>query len=455
MIAFVLALFVFCGASSAATESEGESIGGDAQWWVDFGDDNLNDLMTSGMANNYDLQAAWSRVEQARALSTQNLSVLLPTVGIDVSANTSPFDSLGFQFGGLPRDPTADNPDVYHTGSAMLSARVPVDVWGRGVLGHRASRFDLLAAKGDHSAQAIALSTRIAGAYFDVVAATEQLQIVETQVATNENLLELIELRYENSDSTALDVLQQRQQVAASQARPAQARVQLRNAQVQLGVLVGNIEENTAASLVLPVLPGPPPTGVSAGSIENRPDLRAAVHRLDAAHRRRLSAFRALLPTLQITGQAGYQANYFTEFDSQSTWGVGYAVSVPMFQGGRGHAALQQARAVEDGAAHAYSQLVLQAVGEVDIALTTEAEQRSQLLAIQKQVDAARLAYDESRSQYASGLTSYLSVLVALNTLQQAELSELSARRQLLNARVQLYDALGGNWPPLPEEHQP
>ncbi|MBT3220746.1 MAG: TolC family protein, partial [Proteobacteria bacterium] len=297
--------------------------------------------------------------------------------------------------------------------------------------------------------------TRIAGAYFDVVAATEQLKIVETQVAANADLLELIELRYENSESTALDVLQQRQQVAASQTMPAQARVQLRNAQVQLGILVGNIEDSVATSKVLPVLPGPPPTSVPGDVVEARPDLRAASNRLDGAHRRKLSAFRALLPTLQISGQAGYQANYFTEFDTQSTWGVGYSLSVPMFQGGRGHAAIRQARAAEDGASHAYSQLVLQALGEVELALTLEAEQNIQLAAVEKQVEAARLAYQESRSQYALGLTNYLSILVALNTLQQAELSELSVRRQLLNSRVQLHDALGGDLPTFKEEHQP
>ncbi|MBT3223133.1 MAG: TolC family protein, partial [Proteobacteria bacterium] len=147
MRALVLVLLMVASVESlATTESSASAIAG-ASWWVDFGDEHLNELMSTGMANNHDLQAGWSRVEQARAVSTQNLSAFLPVVGFDVSANTSPYDSLGFQFGGLPRDPTAETPDVYHTGSAMLSARVPLDVWGRDVLNHRASRFDLLAAE--------------------------------------------------------------------------------------------------------------------------------------------------------------------------------------------------------------------------------------------------------------------------------------------------------------------
>ena len=51
------------------------------------------------------------------------------------------------------------------------------------------------------------------------------------------------------------------------------------------------------------------------------------------------------------------------------------------------------------------------------------------------------------------GLSSYLPVLTALVGMQEAERSELSARRQLLSHRIQLYRALGGGIePPKREE---
>ena len=106
----------------------------------------------------------------------------------------------------------------------------------------------------------------------------------------------------------------------------------------------------------------------------------------------------------------------------------------------------RQAEAGYVSAKRALSQATLQARMEVENARTTERGAAAQLAARDEQLTAAKLAYDESREQYITGLTSYLSVLTSLTALQNVQLSRLQAHRDLVGARISLYDALGGAW---------
>jgi len=430
-------------------EAEIEGTAVNEPWWTLFAGDELASLVEQGLTGNRDLAAAWGRVEQAEARTVQTLSPVLPSVSFDVLESTSPYDSLGFQFGGLPSAPGEDeddDPEVYHSGSAMLNVRVPLNLWNGTLSAVHASRFDAAASEGDGEAQAMALASRIAGAYFDVLAAREQVHIVQGQIDAHAALLELTELRYRQSDASALDVLQQKQQQASTQAMLPQARATLRTQENQLTALLGRSAPVTLLGSSLPDLPPAPATGTPADLADNRPDLRASDARLVAARSRKEAAVGALAPSLSLSGNVGTQLIYFDELDTQETWGLGASLSIPLFQGARNWAALIEARAGQRVAADSHSQAVLQAIQDVENAVVREQETAEQLRAHQAQLDAARLAFDESRRHYESSLTSYLTVLTALSSQQQAELSVLSTRRSLLDARIRLYESLGGAW---------
>jgi outer membrane protein, multidrug efflux system len=420
----------------------------DDPWWLGFDDRELAALVDRGLTHNRDLAASWAMVDQAEARTVQALSPALPTLSFDITESTSPYDSLGFQFGGLPSagGDDSDDPAVYHSGSAMLNVRVPVSLWDGTLSGLHASRYDRAASEGDGEARAMALATRIAGAYFDVLAAREQVEIVQGQIEAHGALLELTQLRYEQSEASALDVLQQRQQHASTQAMLPQARVTLRTQENQLAALLGTPEALAISGSSLPALPAPPTTGTPAELLDNRPDLRASSARMVAAGARTDASIGALTPTLSLSGTVGTQAIYFDELDTQQTWGVGASLSIPIFEGARGWASLVEARAGQRMAADTHSQAVLQAIRDVENAVIREQETGLQLRAQLDQLSAAELALGESRSHYAAGLTGYLTVLTALTSLQQSQLAVLSTRRSQLDARIHLYESLGGAW---------
>jgi NodT family efflux transporter outer membrane factor (OMF) lipoprotein len=425
----------------------------DRPWWETLDDPALRGLLGEALAENADLQVAWHQLEQARAGRLTGYSPLLPQASFDTSVTAAPLDTLGFQFGGLPTGGNTEY-DVYYTGSAMLNASLGVDLWGRSFLGGRAASYDALASEGNLEARRAQVASSLAAAWYDVVTGRQRVAIVQAQLANSRALLELVELRYEGGESTGLDVLQQRQQLAATEAQLPATELALESAVQRLAVLLGQSPAAMSTALPgdseLPALPAAPAVGAPSDLLENRPDLRAAMAGAEASRARRKAAGRASLPTLSLSAQTGWQGNLrldgTDEWNTTENWGATAAVSVPLFRGLSTTGAYMQSTAGEAASLQSLRASALAAVQDVEGALLQEARLTTQLDAHRAAAEAARLTFEASRERYVEGLTTYVTVLNALNSAQSAELTALNTHRDLLGARIQLYTALGGGW---------
>ncbi|MEM6371075.1 MAG: TolC family protein [Myxococcota bacterium] len=434
---------------SEALEEPDKTANDDEEWWKLFGDPALTQAIEEGLGENRELRAAATRVQQARSTSLVTLAPYLPQVSADGTAQAAPFDSLGFQFGGgIAPQPGVDPPDVFYTGSALLNARWELDIWARGYLDFQAARLERLATEGDQASAAHLLSTAIGDTYFDVVVANELIDVVEEQIEANQSLLRLLEFRFERGDTTALDVLQQEQQLAARSAELPPLRVQLRLAQQRLLVLLGRSPTGPSIDTAprLAKLPPQPSLGLPKDLLSNRPDLRAALDRMDSAKRRSGHALERFLPSLSINGSTGWQFFRAEETSTVFLWGAGATLSIPLFDGLNNVAQLQRSRAQELQAEENLAQAFLQAVQEVEAARTSEEGNLKQLHLLRKQEAAAGLALQESEIRYISGLGDYLAVLTALNAQHAAQRAALQAHRDSIDARIRLHEALAGPW---------
>ncbi|MCK6507923.1 TolC family protein [Myxococcota bacterium] len=215
-----------------------------------------------------------------------------------------------------------------------------------------------------------------------------------------------------------------------------------------LAVLLG--QDPTGAlppgASALPELPAAPAVGAPADLVEARPDVRAAMTRAESAGVRRSAALRGLLPTLALTGSAGWQATWIDDWNDQDTWTAGASLSVPLFNGGSTHAAIRAGSAARDAALLNLESTLRGAVQEVEAALVTEAAQQERRQAATRQRERAEAAWSVAHDGYGAGTVDYLQAQSALVTLLSARLTELSAHRDLLSARLQLHLALGGTW---------
>ena len=433
---------------SGSWSSSGSQEVASGPWWSEFGDSHLDELIRRGVHGNPDLAAARGVVDISRASANQARAGLLPTVVASASITEAPMSSLSSSMGsaGLDED------DSFRQGSVGVSASMGVDIFGRTTTSWRAGVHEAEASGGDLAAASLNLTANIARSYFDVVAGRELLSLYQQQVEANEQILRLTELRYGTSgDATGLDLLQQRQQTAAARSRLPQAEMSLSLASQRLGVLIGAgpLAVDLGVATELPSLAETPNLGTPAELLERRPDLRAAASRLDGAHLRKISAMLALAPSISAQGSWGQQfLDLGLDDDSDiwsDTWSVGLSASIPLFTGGAALSGLQAARASELIAARSAESAILRAMQEVEGALEQERSLNALLDASRAQLEAAEAAFDNASERYGQGLITYQQVLPSLTSLQSAQLSELTTRRDLLDARISLHTALGGS----------
>ncbi|MEM9865675.1 MAG: TolC family protein, partial [Myxococcota bacterium] len=320
---------------------------------------------------------------------------------------------------------------------------------------------DADASREDVSAMALSMSAEIAEAWFNVVNARAKVALLEEQQRLDETYLDLVRLRFREGLANAVDVHQQRLQAAQSASQIELTQLQTEIFEQQLALLLGTSREALAlpARAELPGLPPPLAPGVAANLVEQRPDIRAAQRRLEAADRRVAAAIAGRLPSIRLSVTPGYTWNR-NEFGDDSPIGgggaqvssgftlqAGASLDVPLFDGFLGRSQVRASRAQVDLQIATLQQSVVQALFEVESAIRQEARQRRNVELLREQAAISDETLESARSRYRSGLSDYLPVLTALQARRNLATLIQDAEREVLSSRIQLYRALGGDWP--------
>jgi len=426
-----------------------DAIDAPSDWWTSLGDEELDAAVEIALSDNPELAVAEAATRQASGAALSTGAALLPTASFDVTTTGQPLENVAFCAVGRPDFLDQPDADWCWQGSASLNARWNLDIFGRSTTSYLAARYDAEAARGNRHAQQLQIASRVANAYLDVVAATQQLALVEKQLASQRDLATIIDLRFEQGLATSLEVLQQRSAVSSTEALLPPARLSLQVAQQSLAILLGrDPSAPPSTAKTLPEAGAPPRPGTPSQLAARRPDLQAAMASYEASRSRLTSTTLELLPTLSANASAGWSYVFAPDLDTLEGWSVGGSLSVPLFNGGATHGRIRSSRAARDQAMSTWNQQLLAAASDVRNALAQDRENTSRREAVDAQLEAARLTYEESRERYLAGIDSFLNVLTAFTSLQQAELNSVTAHRDVLTSRIALFVALGGGGAP-------
>ena len=329
-----------------------------------------------------------------------------------------------------------------------MSAAYEVDLWKRIASLRSAAELDALATREDLEAFALILTGDIADTWYSIVEQQAHLQLVHEQLEISETFLELVELRFSQGQASAVEVYQQREQVASTQAHipPAESRLQVQ--QHKLAVLLGRAPTDTVTPtrIDLPDLPRLPDMGLPAALLQRRPDVRLAQARVAAANYRVAAAVADRFPSLRLGASRGYQNDEIHEVFSNWIWSLAGNLVTPLIDGDRRAAEVDRTRAGLQETLSEYEKAILRALRDVEDALVQERFQRAYLEQLNREVEFARAALRESRERYAVGLIEYLPVLTELQSVQRIERDILTAAKNLIWFRIQLYKSMGGSW---------
>lgn len=416
------------------------SISGEAalqeRWWKAFGDPDLDALIEHALHRNFSLRSVWSRLDQAAAVARKAGSDRYPS--LDASAGAERLSE---------RDGTTTESSRY---SAALSAAYEVDLWGRVRSTAEAAELDRRATQAQLQTAALTLSAEVATTWYQYAEQQAQVDLLARQLDTNEQVRELVTLRFRHGQVGAIDVLQQRQLAESSRGDLALARSRAAVLRHRLAVLLGEdpatevIPEPSAGALVsLPTLPA---TGVPALQLQQRPDVRQGWLALQAADRRVAAAVAERLPRLSLGASASDTSRDHRDLFDDWLGNIAANLLLPVIDGGNRRAEVDRTRAVAEEAWNDYRQALLEAWAEVEDALVQERRQAEYLDSLAVQTRLSKQAIERLYDRYRNGAVDYIRVLDAALTDQSLERSQLQARRQWIEYRIALHRALAGGW---------
>jgi NodT family efflux transporter outer membrane factor (OMF) lipoprotein len=446
---------------SAAADARTSQVTAEAaqieSWWKSLNDPTLDDLIVRAIISNLDVQAATSRIRQARASRGIVAGGLWPQVDARGTAVRSrqpvsrPDGSTGGSTGNL-----------FQVG---LDAAWELDVFGGVRRGVEAADAEVAAAFETRRDVLVTLTSEVALNYVALRGLQDQLRVANDNLVSQQRTVEITRRRFEGGFTSRLDLSNAQAQVAATRASIPPLVQNIQQAIFNLGLLIGReptaLEEELVAAGPIPALPTTVPAGLPSDLLRRRPDIRAQEARLHAATAQVGVATAELFPKFSLTGSLGLRSPQLGDvLDAGSrTWSIGPSVSWSLLNGGtvRSNIALSEEAAKE--AFIGYQQAVLVALGDVQSALEAYAREQERRAALVEAVDANRRSVATANELYSGGQTDFLSVLVAERALFNAEDALAASTATETTNLIALYKALGGGWegaePALPPIDEP
>jgi NodT family efflux transporter outer membrane factor (OMF) lipoprotein len=418
-------------------------------WWRGFRSVELTQLMEEAQTVNLDIAAAVARMREADAQARQAGAALLPSLsgtGQQTYSRTSGSSSSGLSNGG--REIT--------NYQSSLSASYQLDFWGQNRDALQAAEETAVANRFDRDVVALTTLAAVANAYFQVLSSQDRLRTAQRNIASAQRILDAIRERRKAGTGTDLDVAQQESVLANQKASVPPLRQTLDQNVNALAVLVARPPESvrvTGGTLGQIAIPRVTP-GLPSELLTQRPDIRRQEAQLASATANIGNARAQFFPSIQLTGNGGYQSSALVSlFQPHAAFFqlVGSATQ-PIFDGGKILGNFEYTQARQDELLQTYRKTIVQSFADVDNALFS-IKQTTIKLQLQRQVVAAsRRAFDLAEQQLRAGTADIVTVLNTQLTLFQAEDVLSQAQLARLLAIVSLYQALGGGWEPRMEK---
>ncbi len=420
------------------------------EWWNQFNDPLLTEMIEQALENNLDLKSAVARVRQARAQLGRAKAALGPAV--DLTGNVSRFRPAenASQFGAEFSPAGAFDSQTLYSGG--FDAVWEIDLFGAVRRGLEYAVADYEAKELDLVSVQVSVAAETAQAYLMARTYQYRLDVARSNLDVQRDTLELLESRLKVGLVNELAVQQARYNYQHTRASVPSLEAGVASSRTALSVLIGEMPGTLKWSAANGV---PQSTlvlkGIPADMLRRRPDVRRAERELAAQTARVEVSVAELYPRFSLTGSIGLESlKPSTLFESGSErYSIAPGVSWPIFHWGSIRNNIKAQEALQEQALAAYESTVLHAVKEVRDALIDYQKEHERRKALALAVEAARNAEELAREQYRNGLSDFNNVLDAQRSLlafqEQLAVSEGETAR---NA-VRLYKALGGGWKPM------
>jgi len=413
------------------------------EWWTLFHSDPLDQLVQHALKANPDIDAAQATLRQARENVYAGEGALFPSLSGNFQAERERLSGASFGEPGLN--------STFSLVTAQLSVSYAPDVFG----GTR-RQIEQLRAQAEYQAfeleaTYLTLTSNLVVAAINEASLRGQIEATEQIIKAETDQLGVVRAQFDAGGASRADLLSQQATLAQSRATLPPLRKQLAQQRDQLAALSGGFpsqELDATFNLADLTLPADLPLSLPSQLVDQRPDVRAAEAQFHAASANLGVAIANQLPQFNIGATLGTTAVGFTNLFTPATgiWSILGGVTQTLFDAGTLlHKKRAAAAGLEQSAAQYRSTVIkaFQNVADALRALQFDAD------TLHEQASAETAATDSlalARIQYQAGAISYLTLLNADRTWQQARLSLVQAEAARFADTAALFQALGGGW---------
>jgi outer membrane protein, multidrug efflux system len=415
-------------------------------WWTGFNSPVLSQLIATALQDSPTLKIAEERLRQAERAASVSRDSLLPDLSANLGSSRTRSSTTGLPT--TTRDAT----------SANAQLRYDVDLWGGGAASLRATRASLAGTRYDLDAARLSLGANVATLYFQLLSINDRVAIARENLEIAERVLRIVDARYRNGVTRALDLSQQTTSVLQQRTNLIPLEAQLRQTETALGLLLGRVPqefhvnaepfEQLAVPEIAPWMP--------SELLLRRPDLAAAETDLSAAHANISVARANLLPgAIVFTAGRGYSTPALlslTDPTRASALAGSLSIVDSIFGFRARKAQLANARSNEFITLVNYATAIRTALKDVDDSIANaqtdlrrEESQRAVLEQAQRALGLAEIEYREGSGSLQSTLEAQRARFSAQDQLSQIRLARL-------NSALDLYVAMGGGWSAAPDK---
>ncbi len=435
------------------------------QWWQQFNDPTLNQLVEMASQQNLDLEAAGLRIVQARSLLGISTGLQYPQVQT-VSGN-------------LAR--AYVNDQGVNNAALSFDAGWEMDIWGKYARGIESAEAGYYASIASYHDIMVTITAEVARNYINYRTFQERILLSRRNIEIQERVVNITQVQFDSGNVTELDVQQAKNQLFNTKAAQPSLEIAMKQSRTALALLLGVLPEEVESLLQSDgfaqrmadyenqfkssarkpalsgsdersIVPSPPllDNKVDANLVMRRPDLQVSEMQARVQSAKIGVAETALYPSFSLFGSIGIDSTVpdgsSFSFSDSLTMVVGPTFSWNIFQYGRvkNNIRFEDARFQET--LTNYNKKVLQAVNEVTNALEAYdlyLEQKSLRL---QSVNSSIRAFNISMTQYENGQISFERLLNSVEKMTRAEDSYANIKGNVANQVVALYKALGGGW---------
>lgn len=412
-------------------------------WWSMFQDPLLEKYIERSIENNKDIKIALANLRSARALQREQAGVFWPEFGGNASGDRSRLSGAVSSF---------NSGQIRDTFDARFDASWEIDIFGGNRRSYEAAEARIGASFAEYADIMLSTLSDVARTYYEIRGLQKRITITEQNTQLLKETFDVIEARLIAGETSDFDLTRARGEYQLTSARIPNLKAEQKASTYTLSVLLGTPPETLLHEMeAIEPLPTPPdivPIGLRSEILRRRPDIRIAERQLAASVAEIGVQTSELFPKFFLTGDIGSQARLFGDLFSTGSgvWSLASVIQWSIFEGGALRARIEMREAQNEAALAAYEKSVLEAIQDVETALTRYGQELETRKLLAEAVESRRKSVSLARELFDAGEQDYLAVVDAERQLRDSEDELILSETSSITKLIALYTGLGGGW---------